>query len=187
MRPPGARFHFGAGAVRSCARGRDARTAIPRDTGLPVRRPGRVHPRSDPRLARGGAKGEAPRQVRSSAPASRSQVPAQAHAPTATRDAAHAHERLRYDRMLARPQRPPSAGPPAAAHVHPELTGGVNRAKRPEIVRRHDSSIYAPRKFGMVPHTPQHGGVHGGGAVCARTRLGAFQSCTEFNPALQNL
>ena len=75
---------------RGCCAVVRARTAIPRDTGLPVRRPGRVHPRSDPHPARGQAQARARRHTKHSAPASRSQAPAQAHAPQRQHATLHA-------------------------------------------------------------------------------------------------
>ena len=94
MHAPGARFHFGAGAVRSCARGLSYRGT--RDCPCV----GRAVSIRDPIRIRRGAK---PKQGRGATPSIRRQPPAAwgpgagPRAPTTTRDAARTKVQCRVD------------------------------------------------------------------------------------------
>ena len=155
---------------RGCCAVVRARTAIPRDTGLPVRRPGRVHPRSDPHPARGQAQARARRHTKHSAPASRSQAPAQAHAPQRQHATLHAQ---RYN---------------AVSTPHPVRTI-LCRARRGSDVALGSASLVAVAcRLAPLPGAgrARWAGPWGRVRQCARTSLGAFQSCTDLKSALQN-
>ena len=87
MHAPGARFHFGAGAVRSCARGlpfRGTRDCPCVGRAVSIRDPIRIRRGAKPKQGRGATPSIY------SAPASRSQAPAQAHAPQRQHATLHA-------------------------------------------------------------------------------------------------
>ena len=154
---------------RGCCAVVRARTAIPRDTGLPVRRPGSVHPRSDPHPARGQAQARARRHTKHSAPASRSQAPAQAHAPQRQHATLHAQ---RYN---------------AVSTPHPVRTILCRARRGSDVALGFACRRRVSPRSGARPVRVGSGPGHGGGVrQCARTSLGAFQSCTDLKSALQN-